>query len=146
MKPTQISSMPRAQVEAGASNSLPSRVVCVSSCHCDGAEDWAASGSVGAATSPEALKKMNYSTAKFATWIVHVKDPKIIDYEFIARGEPVRTQKFQCVLVSQNPKEYVMGTVPFFSKQTGGAAGLPEIHCRFRWGSRDTGIRFQAET
>ena len=76
-------------------------------------ETTAASGSAGAATSPEAWKKMNNSTAKFASWIVRVKDPKIIDYEFKARGETVRAQKFQCVLVSQSPKEYMMGTAPF---------------------------------
>ncbi len=76
-------------------------------------ETTAASGSAGAATSPEALNTMSNSSAKFATWIVRVKDPKIIDYEFKARGETVRAQKFQCVLVSRNPKEYMMGTVPF---------------------------------
>ncbi len=72
-----------------------------------------ATGSADAAASPESLKHINNSTAKFATWIVRAKDPKIIDYEFKARGETVRAQKFQCVLVSQNPKEYMMGTVPF---------------------------------
>ena len=53
----------------------------------------------------EALKSMNSQTAKFAKWYVKVLDPKIIDYSFRSKGENVRAQKFQCVLVSHLPEQ-----------------------------------------
>ena len=61
----------------------------------------------------ETLKNMNSTTSKFAKWYVRVVDPKIIDYSFTARGETVTAQKFQCVLVSKDPAQYMLGLVPF---------------------------------
>ena len=61
----------------------------------------------------ETLKNMNSGTAKFATWCVRVLDPKIKSYEFVARGETVKATKFQCILVSQDEKQYMQGLVPF---------------------------------
>ena len=81
-----------------------------------------------AATSPalpafETLANMNTSTAKFATWIVRViSDPKIVSYTFSARGERVDAQKLECVLVSADPSDYMLGLVPFsFSDRTAAA-------------------------
>ena len=65
------------------------------------------------ALSAETIKNMNNTTAKHATWILRILDPKLIKYKFSARGQVVNAEKFQCVLVSQNPKEYMIGNVPF---------------------------------
>ena len=56
---------------------------------------------------------MNSTTAKHATWFLRILDPKLIKYQFTARGEVVHAEKFQCVLVSKNPKEYMIGNVSF---------------------------------
>ncbi len=56
---------------------------------------------------------MNNTTAKFATWVIRVKGPKVVDYQFASRGETVNAQKFECVVVSKEPKEYMLGVVPF---------------------------------
>ena len=61
----------------------------------------------------ESLKNVNVRTAKFAQWIVRILDPKVIEYTFLARGEEVQAKKFQCILVSENNKEYLPGVVPF---------------------------------
>ena len=61
----------------------------------------------------EALKSMNSQTGKFAKWYVNVLDPKIIDYSCHSRGEKIQAQKFQCVLVSHAPEQYMLGMVPF---------------------------------
>ena len=56
---------------------------------------------------------MNTNTAKFATWYVRVINPRVTEYTFTARGEPVAAQKFECVLVSQDSEQYMLGLVPF---------------------------------
>ena len=61
----------------------------------------------------ETLKNMNGTTSKFAKWYVRVVDPKVIDYSFKSRGETVASQKFLCVLVSNDPARYMLGLVPF---------------------------------
>jgi hypothetical protein len=61
----------------------------------------------------ETLKNMNSSTSKYAKWYVRIIDPKIIDYSFTSRNEPVYAQKFACVLVSEDPSQYMLGLVPF---------------------------------
>ena len=69
----------------------------------------------------ETLKNMNGTTSKYAKWFVRVIHPKIIDYTFTARGETINAQKFQCVLVSQDPEQYMLGLVPFaFSDREAG--------------------------
>ena len=69
----------------------------------------------------ETLKKMNSSTGKFATWYVRVIAPKIIDYTFQARGETIAAQKFECVLVSKDSTQYMLGLVPFAFSDRGAA-------------------------
>ena len=64
----------------------------------------------------ETLKNMNSSTGKFAKWYVRAIAPKIIDYTFEARGETIAAQKFECVIVSQDSAQYMLGLVPFDSK------------------------------
>ena len=63
--------------------------------------------------SVETLKNMNPTTAKHATWLVRVLDPKLTNYEFMSRGEKVNAAKFSCILVSKDPKQFVLGVVPF---------------------------------
>ena len=74
----------------------------------------------------ESLKRMNSQTAKFAKWYVLVVDPKLIDYSFPSRGETVQAQKFQCVLVSHAPEQYMLGLVPFDFKDRNAAANAAE--------------------
>ena len=62
----------------------------------------------------EILKKnMNSTIGKFAKWYVRIIDPKIIQYEFKLRGETVSAERFECVLVSKDPSQYMLATVPF---------------------------------
>ena len=64
---------------------------------------------------------MNSSTGKFAKWYVRVIAPKIIDYPIKARGETIAAQKFECVLVSKDSSQYVLGLVPFAFSDRGAA-------------------------
>ena len=61
----------------------------------------------------ETLANLNNTTAKFAKFIVRVLDPQVREYDFFARGEKIQAKKFECVLVSANPAEYLLGSVPF---------------------------------
>ena len=61
---------------------------------------------------------MNSTTSKFAKWYVRVVAPKIIDDSFTARGETIAAQKFECVLVSKDPAQYMIGLVPCFLQRT----------------------------
>ena len=61
----------------------------------------------------ESLNKMNAGTAKHAHWIVRILDPKVTEYKFTARGQEVAAAKFSCILVSKNPAQYMLATVPF---------------------------------
>lgn len=74
----------------------------------------------------ETLKNMNGTTAKYAKWFVRVLDPKVIEYSFQAKGERVEAKKFQCVLVSSDPKQYMMGLVPFDFKDRDAAANAAQ--------------------
>jgi hypothetical protein len=61
----------------------------------------------------EVLKNMNEGTAKYAKWYVRIISPQIVPYCFFAKGEQVHAKKFQCVLVSADPSQYMFGLVPF---------------------------------
>ena len=61
----------------------------------------------------ESLRNLNASSAKHATWCVRVIDPKVIHYNFKARGELVPASKFCCLLVTDDPDFYVPATVLF---------------------------------
>ncbi len=61
----------------------------------------------------ETLKNMNSSTGKYAKWYVRIIDPKIIEYSFRAKGEEIVAKKFQRVLVSKDPSQYMLGLIPF---------------------------------
>ena len=69
----------------------------------------------------ETLKNMNASTAKHAKWYVRILDPKIISYKFRAKEKEVNATKFQCILVSKDPSEYMLGLVAFEFKDIQGA-------------------------
>ena len=61
----------------------------------------------------ETSKNMNSTIGKFAKWYVRIIDPKIIPYQFKSRGETVSAERFECVLVSKDPAQYMLATVPF---------------------------------
>ena len=61
----------------------------------------------------ETLKNMNGNTAPHAKWYVRILDPKTIEYTFTAKQEVVHATKFECVLVSKDPGQYMLGVVPF---------------------------------
>ena len=61
----------------------------------------------------ETLKNMNGQIAKYGKWYARIIDPKVIPYEFKSKNETVYAEKFECVLVSKNPKQYMLATVPF---------------------------------
>ena len=56
---------------------------------------------------------MNGQIAKYGKWYARIIDPKVIPYEFKSKNEIVYAEKFECVLVSKNPKQYMLATVPF---------------------------------
>ena len=56
---------------------------------------------------------MNGNTAKYAKWYARIIDPKVIRYTFVARDKPVDAQKFECILVSKDARQYMLGSVPF---------------------------------
>ena len=61
----------------------------------------------------ETLKNMNATTAKHAVWCILILDPKIIPYQFTSRNETVHATRFECLIVSNDPKQYMLGNVPF---------------------------------
>ena len=61
----------------------------------------------------ETLKNMSGGNAKHAKWLVRVLGPKILKYKFTARGETVEAEKFECILVSKDPAEFMRASVPF---------------------------------
>ena len=69
----------------------------------------------------ETLKNMNNTTAKYARWYVRVLDPKVVDYSFLCKGERIPAKKFQCILVSKAPDQYMLGLVPFDFKDRNAA-------------------------
>ena len=56
---------------------------------------------------------MNAHIGKYATWVVRVLSPKLVQYQFKAKSEVVNATKLQCILVSKDPKHFLIGTVPF---------------------------------
>jgi hypothetical protein len=74
----------------------------------------------------ETLKNMNGSTAKFAKWYVRIIDPKVIQYEFQAQGKKVDAKKFQCIVVSKDPSQYMLAVVPFDFKDPNAAQNAYE--------------------
>ena len=56
---------------------------------------------------------MNAASQKYATWIVRVVQGRLVNYTFMSRGEKIDATKFQCILVSANSHEYMLGLVPF---------------------------------
>ena len=72
---------------------------------------------------------MNASTGKYAKWFVRAIGPKVKDYTFDSRGEKIQAHKSECVLVSQDPSQYMMGLVPFDFKNRQ-AASNAETHFR----------------
>mgnify|MGYP000028518462 FL=1 len=68
-------------------------------------------------SSYETLKNMNGTTAKHAQWCIRILDPKIIDYTFAARGETINASRFECMLVSKDPKQYMLAGIPFSFKE-----------------------------
>lgn len=70
----------------------------------------------------ETLKNMNVQTGKHATWLVRVLAPKVVKYKFHARGAEVQATRFVCILVSKDPRQFMLGSVPFSFSDTQAAA------------------------
>ena len=56
---------------------------------------------------------MNANIGKYAIWYVRVLDPKIIHCEFHCMGETIHAERFECVLVSKDPAQYMLASIPF---------------------------------
>ena len=61
----------------------------------------------------ETLKNMNLETGKHAQWVVRVLAPKLIRHSFQSKQKTVQAEKFQCLLVSTIPTQFMIGSVPF---------------------------------
>jgi len=61
----------------------------------------------------ETLNNMNVQTAKHASWVVRVLSPKMMQYTFNFKGQQVAAERFVCLLVSKDPKQFMFGSVPF---------------------------------
>ena len=56
---------------------------------------------------------MNSTIGKYAKWYVRVIEGKVIQYEFKSRQEAVMVERFECILVSKDPSQYMLAGVPF---------------------------------
>ena len=65
------------------------------------------------AMEPETLKNLNSATTRHVYWLVRVKSPKVVQYQFTARNETVHASRFECLLVSNDPKQFIIGSVSF---------------------------------
>ena len=65
------------------------------------------------ACSFDKLDKMNATTAKFTSWIVMIRNPKILIIRYWSNHQHkfVDVKRFQCVLASADPKQYMYGCV-----------------------------------
>ena len=61
----------------------------------------------------ESVMNLNETNGKFAKWVFRVLSPRIVAYSFTARGQAVQAERFDCILVSDDPTEYLIGCVPF---------------------------------
>ena len=77
---------------------------------------------------------MNTNTGKHAVWCIVIHDPKVIAYTFKARGESVNAERFQCVIGSSDPKQYMMGSVPFsFTDRAAAKKALEKFRDKSVW-------------
>ena len=51
----------------------------------------------------ESVMNLNETNAKFAKWAFRILSPRLHEYTFMARGEKVDAQRFDCVLVVGSP-------------------------------------------
>ena len=56
----------------------------------------------------ESVMNLNETNAKFAKWVFRIHSPRVHEYSFMARGEKVDAERFDCVLVGDDPEEYLM--------------------------------------
>ena len=61
----------------------------------------------------ESVMNMNETNVKYAKWCLRVLKPQLQSYTFQARGQTIEAKTFTCILVSDNPSEYLIGSVPF---------------------------------
>ena len=73
------------------------------------------------ATKYDTLKNMNANSGRHAAWLLCIRSPKIRVIKFKSKGEPVEGFQFQCLLVSNDAKQYMYGRVPFDFKNRGAA-------------------------
>ena len=77
----------------------------------------------------ESLDKMNSTNGQSMSWIVKVANPKIIRVQYWSKHaqEVKEVKRFQCVLTSADPKQYMYGCVCNHS--------VDEAHVKFQEGS-----------
>ena len=68
---------------------------------------------------------MNANIGKYAIWYVRVLDPKPIQYQFTSKGQLIDAEKFECILVSNDPTQYMLASIPFtFADRTRAQTGV----------------------
>ena len=83
----------------------------------------------------EGVMGLNETNAKFAKWIFRVVAPKKHAYTFTSRdrkkgSKTVHAERFDCVLVSDDATEYLMGSVPFqFDNPQAASRALDRCGC-----------------
>lgn len=88
------------------------------------------------------LNNMNGTTAKHAQRCIRILDPKIISYTFIAKGETVHAERFVCLLVSEDPKEYMFASVLFSFQQRDAAQKATNKFKGVSLDLKDTSLRY----
>ena len=73
------------------------------------------------ATKYDTLTNMNANSGRHAAWLLCIRSPKIRVIKFKSKGEPVEGFQFQCLLVSNDAKQYMYGRVPFDFKNRAAA-------------------------
>ena len=59
------------------------------------------------------IENMSSQIGKFAKWCVRIIDAKVIKFQFTASGETVTAERYECLLVSKDPTQYMLATIPF---------------------------------
>lgn len=71
----------------------------------------------------DAVKNMNSNNGKFGAWLLCVRSPEALHVRFQNRkdGKWIEGYRFQCVLASNDPKQYMYGVIPYDFKNSNSA-------------------------
>ena len=77
----------------------------------------------------KSLLDLNPTSAKFLVWTVRVLHGRILHYEFKDRNKKlVKATKFDCVLLSLNPQDYIMATFRHNYRDPDQVAGAKDLY------------------